>query len=217
MGWEGKHSLFTSPISLVYSRHHIVCISPPLTSSVCLPHFTVLDTGAAFPYSYHWGGVFRQEKAAGYGLQRRGITTIGVSVGAQSPSYFEHDADIGIIGRGNTLEQAFESAAAAMFGVATDLDKVQPATRVTVEFEEGDTELALVTWLNQLLGKARESGMVFSRFHIQREGDQWSAEALGEKWHDGLERGVEVKGATLTMLSVKQTGAMWEARCIVDV
>ena len=138
-------------------------------------------------------------------------------MGGQSPSYFEHDADIGIIGRGNTLEQAFESAAAAMFSVATDLDKVQPAIRVTVEFEEGDTELALVTWLNQLLGKARESGMVFSRFHIQHEGDQWSAEALGEKWHDGFERGVEVKGATLTMLSVKQTGAMWEARCIVDV
>ncbi|MDE2366260.1 MAG: archease, partial [Betaproteobacteria bacterium] len=32
-----------------------------------------------------------------------------------------------------------------------------------------------------------------------------------------LERGVEVKGATLTMLSVKQAGAIWEARCVVDV
>ncbi len=138
-------------------------------------------------------------------------------MGAHSEQYFEHDADIGIIGRGNTLGQAFETAAEAMFGVATDLDKVQPATRVTVEFEESDPELALVTWLNQLLGKSRELGMVFSRFHVQRQGNQWFAEALGEKWRDGLERGVEVKGATLTMLSVKQNGAMWEARCIVDV
>lgn len=135
----------------------------------------------------------------------------------QTSSYFEHDADIGIIGRGNTLEQAFETAAQAVFGIVTPLDKVQPQTSVKIEFEESDEELALVTWLNLLLGKARELGMVFSRFHVQRRENLWSAEALGEKWREDLERGVEVKGATLTMLSVKQTEAMWEARCIVDV
>lgn len=136
---------------------------------------------------------------------------------AQSPPYFEHDADIGIIGRGATIEQAFEAAAQAVFGIVTQLDTVQPKTAVTMEFEEADFELALVTWLNLLLGKARELGMVFSRFHVQHRGNHWRAEVLGEKWHPGLERGVEVKGATLTMLSVKQAGTMWEARCIVDV
>jgi SHS2 domain-containing protein len=132
-------------------------------------------------------------------------------------SYFQHDADIGIIGRGATLEQAFEAAAQAVFAIVTDLALVQPSSTLTLEFEETDPELALVTWLNLLLGKAREQGMVFSRFHVQHHGSQWRAEAVGEKWRAGLERGVEVKGATLTMLSVKQTGAMWEARCIVDV
>jgi SHS2 domain-containing protein len=136
---------------------------------------------------------------------------------AQSPTYFEHDADIGIIGRGATVEQAFEAAAQAVFGIVTKLDAVQPKTAVTMEFEEADIELAMVTWLNLLLGKSRELGMVFSGFRVQRKGARWNAEALGEKWRPGLERGVEVKGATLTMLSVKQTGAMWEARCIVDV
>jgi len=136
---------------------------------------------------------------------------------AQSPRYFEHDADIGIIGRGATVEQAFEAAAQAVFAIVTNLDTVQPGAALTIEFEEADPELALVTWLNLLLGKSRERGMVFSRFRVQRQGNKWRTEALGEKWHPGLERGVEVKGATLTMLSVKQTGAMWEARCIVDV
>jgi SHS2 domain-containing protein len=136
---------------------------------------------------------------------------------AQSPDYFEHDADIGIIGRGATVEQAFEAAARAVFGIVTKLDTVQPKAAVTLQFEEADFELALVTWLNLLLGKSRELGMVFSRFHMHHQGTRWDAEAVGEKWHAGLERGVEVKGATLTMLSVKQAGAMWEARCIVDV
>lgn len=131
--------------------------------------------------------------------------------------YFQHDADIGIIGRGTTLEQAFEAAAQAVFAIVTDLAQVQPSNTLTLEFEEADPELALVTWLNLLLGKAREQGMIFSRFHVQHQGSQWRAEAVGEKWRAGLERGVEVKGATLTMLSVKQSGTMWEARCIVDV
>lgn len=131
--------------------------------------------------------------------------------------YFEHDADVGIIGQGSTIEQAFEAAAQAVFAIVTDLDAVQPSLPVDFAFEEDDPELALVTWLNLLLGKARESGMVFCRFHVQRRGNRWHGEVLGEKWRADLEHGVEVKGATLTMLSVKQIGAMWEARCVVDV
>lgn len=132
-------------------------------------------------------------------------------------SYFEHDADIGIIGRGSTIEQAFEAAAYAMFAIITNLDSVQPTTEITVEFAEPDLELALVVWLNLILGTSRELGMVFNDFHIQRDGDQWLAKVSGEKWRDELERGVEVKGATLTMLTVKQVDTAWEARCVVDV
>ncbi len=135
----------------------------------------------------------------------------------QSPPYFEHDADIGVIGRGATVEQAFEAAAQAVFAIITPVDVVQPQTTVSIEFEEADLELALVTWLNLLLGKSRELGMVFSRFHLRHQGNKWHGEVSGEKWNDSLERGVEVKGATLTMLSVKQTGATWETRCVVDV
>ncbi len=131
--------------------------------------------------------------------------------------YFEHDADIGVIGRGTTVEQAFESAAQAVFAIITPLGAVQPKTTVAIEFEEDDRELALVIWLNLLLGRARELGMIFSRFRLQCNGSNWIGEASGEKWNDSLERGVEVKGATLTMLSVKQTGMVWEARCVVDV
>ncbi|QOJ24151.1 MAG: archease [Gammaproteobacteria bacterium] len=134
-----------------------------------------------------------------------------------SSSYFEHDADIGIIGRGLTIEQSFEAAAHAVFAIITQIEEVQPVTIVAVEFEESDLELALVVWLNLLLGKARELGMVFSHFYLQRQNDHWHAKVAGEKWRDGLECGVEVKGATLTMLAVKQIGPVWESRCVVDV
>ena len=131
--------------------------------------------------------------------------------------YFDHDADIGIVGRGENLDAAFEAAALAVFGIMVDCAAVQRVTRIEFEFEESDPELALVTWLNRLLAEARSQGMVLGHFHMEHDGSRWRGEAWGEPWRPELERGTEVKGATLTMLAVRDTGAGWEARCVVDV
>lgn len=132
-------------------------------------------------------------------------------------AYFDHDADIGIVGRGATLEQAFESAACAMFAIMSDVAALHAEVAVQFDFEETDVELALVTWLNLLLAHAREEQAVFGHFRLQREGDSWHGMASGQRWNESMERGVEVKGATLTMLSVRQQHDNWEARCVVDV
>ena len=131
--------------------------------------------------------------------------------------YFDHEADVGIVGRGATLEEAYEAAAAATFALMTELRSVQCARTVNLSFEEADVELALVRWLNLLLAAAREHGLVFSMFALERDHVVWRGAASGEPWRAGMERGTEVKGATLTMLAVRQTAAGWEARCVVDV
>jgi len=132
-------------------------------------------------------------------------------------TYFEHDADIGVVGRGATIEASFEAAARATFAIMTEIGRVREVESVTLEFEEADDEIALVRWLNLLLGSARERGLVFARFWLERDGVRWRGGASGEPWRAELERGVEVKGATLTMLSVKRANGFWEARCVVDV
>ena len=132
-------------------------------------------------------------------------------------TYFEHDADIGITGRGPTVESAFEQAARAMFAIMTDIEQVRPVEECEVAFEEGDDEIALVTWLNLILAETRSRGMVAAEFEVSRQGSQWRGRCHGERWRDELVRGVEVKGATLTMLSVSNRGGAWEARCVVDV
>jgi SHS2 domain-containing protein len=132
-------------------------------------------------------------------------------------SYFEHDADIGVIGRGASLEEAFVAAAEAMFAIMTDIAAVRQLDSVPIEFEETDIEIALVRWLNLLLGSARERGWVFGHFWLVREGERWRGGAAGEPWREAHERGVEVKGATLTALAVKRDEGGWEARCVVDV
>jgi SHS2 domain-containing protein len=131
--------------------------------------------------------------------------------------YFEHAADIGVLGRGDTVELAFESAAAAMFAIMAEPSTVGHDETVDVTFTEPDLELALPQWLNALLAAARERGLVLAHFHLERSGDEWRGHAEGERWSTHHEWGTEVKGATLTNLLVCQTTTGWEARCVVDV
>ena len=142
-------------------------------------------------------------------------TALSVSNGTFS--YFDHDADVGVIGRGATIEEAFESAARATFALMADLEQVRPLDTIALDFEEADAEIALVRWLNLLITLAREHRMTFRRFWIEKDGVHWRGGASGEPWRPGIDRGVEVKGATLTMLQVKERADGWEARCVVDV
>lgn len=131
--------------------------------------------------------------------------------------YFEHDADIGVIGRGATLEEAFEGAAEGMFAIMVNAAQVRELVQFAFAFVEEDVELALVTWLNRLLAEARQRDLVLGRFQLKRANGQWQGTAWGAPWDANMERGTEVKGATLTMLRVEQIDGTWEARCVVDV
>ena len=144
------------------------------------------------------------------------LPAVGADLDAHA-GYFAHDADIGIVGRGTTVEEAFVNAARAMFAISCDLEAVRQLDTIDLEFREDDLEMALVTWLNLLLPEARWRGLALGSFTLERRDDAWHGSAAGEPWRPGLERGVEVKGATLTMLSVRQMDDRWEARCVVDV
>lgn len=140
------------------------------------------------------------------------------SANAKSADYFEHAADIGLIGRGPSVEAAFEGAARAMFAIMAEPGRASSAEiSADIEFTEDDVELALVVWLNALLAAARERRGVFTEFHLTRDGNRWRGTAHGARWNADDELGTEVKGATLTALSVRPTADGWEARCVVDV
>lgn len=132
-------------------------------------------------------------------------------------AYFEHGADIGVCGRGATPEAAFVDAARAMFAIMAQPAELEEELSVEFEFEEDDPEFALVAWLNRLLAEARLLGAVFGRFELARDGTRYKGRAFGCKWTPAIAHGTEVKGATLTALSVKRGEKGWEARCIVDV
>lgn len=131
--------------------------------------------------------------------------------------YFDHDADIGIEGRGRSIEEAFVEAARAMFSLPYDLSKARPERRVEFEFEEEDPELALVEWLNAALAASRVEELVPAEFELRRDGNRWRGTIIGSPISDDIDRGTEVKGATLTELAVRRENGTWTARCVVDV
>lgn len=139
-----------------------------------------------------------------------------------SDNYFDHDADIGIIGRGKTLDDCFIDAARVMFSLMGNLSQVQLKKTFHFTFEESDIEFAFVTWLNLLLTQSNANNFIFSKFNISHHENQWHGETSGEPWCKDMERGTDVKGATLTMLSVKKQmiigkhDASWmcERKCI---
>jgi len=132
--------------------------------------------------------------------------------------HFEHQADIGVRGFGNSPQQAFEQAALAMSAIITDLSLVETREEVILSCEEDDQELLLADWLNALVYEMATRKMLFSRFKVNIDNGRLSASAWGEatdvKRHQPA---VEIKGATYTELAVQQIQGQWLAQCVVDV
>jgi SHS2 domain-containing protein len=149
------------------------------------------------------------------------VTDKGVHDSNYGPRFetFEHKADIGIRGFGDTLENAFENAASAMYSVMVNIDAVKQLKMRTVTVSASDIELLLVEWLNGLLSLSDIEKMVFSKFKViitdtSLNGTVWG-EPLDRRRHDP---NVEVKGATYHMLNViKYENGKYVAQCVVDV
>lgn len=146
-------------------------------------------------------------------LAARGPGSLGASW-----AHFEHDADIGVVGRGPTKAEAFRQAALALTGVVTDPAAVKSDIAVPVACDAGGDEFLLVEWLNAVVYEMAVRSMVFGDFVVEIDGGSLRATAYGERVD--IERhqpAVEIKGATLTELQVTHGAEGWRVQCVVDV
>ncbi|RLI67777.1 archease [Candidatus Heimdallarchaeota archaeon] len=133
--------------------------------------------------------------------------------------YFEHEADVGIVGIGKTLEEAFEEAAKAMFNVEVDISRVECKEKVEVECSADNVEELFIEWLNSLLAEADMRNMVFSEFGITELSEHYlKGYACGEKL-DAEKHKVktEVKAATYSQLKIEEKDGLFYVKCVVDV
>ena len=133
--------------------------------------------------------------------------------------YFEHLADMGIIGWGETLVEAFEEAAKAMFNLMVEISQVRPREQISVECQGNDLAELFVEWLNSLLAEADIHRLAFADFRVVSLTD---SHLRGSAWGEPLDSQrhrpkIEVKAATYAMLSVGRERGQYVARCVVDL
>ena len=133
--------------------------------------------------------------------------------------HFHHQADIGIRGIGDSLEQAFEDGAVALMAVICSPEKVHPQESVQIECEADEKDLLFADWINALIYEMDVRKMLFSQFEVTIEKYKLIGKVWGEKADpDKHELAVEVKAATFMELKAyKDNNNRWVVQCVVDV
>ena len=132
--------------------------------------------------------------------------------------HFHHQADIGVRGTGESIQEAFEEGAVALMAVICDPEKVQPKEELQITCYAQDQELLFADWVNALIYEMATRKMLFNRFEVNIDGTKLKAKAWGEKADpDKHETAVEVKAATYSQLAVECQDGKWIAQCVVDV
>jgi len=134
--------------------------------------------------------------------------------------YLEHTADLGLLARGATLEEAFCEAARGLFSLMLDVAKIEPRDTYTVHLEAPSSIDLFVEWLGDLLAQKELTGLVFSEFEtrLDRDGRRLDGTASGERLDPIKHRPrIEVKGISYLGLDVRRDDEGWVVQCVLDV
>jgi len=130
-----------------------------------------------------------------------------------------HTADLGLRVFGDTREDLFANAAAAMFAQITDLEQVRPHIRRSLKVEAPNREELLVRFLSELLYLFTSGELLPGKFKIQRMDDRHlEAEVWGEKFSASLPSlKTEIKAVTYHNLKIDHDKTGWRSEIIFDV
>jgi SHS2 domain-containing protein len=137
--------------------------------------------------------------------------------------FLEHVADAYVAAYGQSVSEAFQNAALAMFEVMTDTGKVEPKIREEVVVEEGDEQALLYSWLEQLLLKFEIESKLYSRFDVSEilqtdKGWRLRATIFGEQFDPTKhESKVEVKAVTYHQMEIGQWNDGYVLKFILDL
>ncbi len=92
----------------------------------------------------------------------------------------DHTADVGIRAYGKTASEIFESAAAGMFSLIANLEKVKPVGEEEIRLSADDLPGLMVAWLSELLYLHETQRLLFCRFDVEVRGTRLHARARGE-------------------------------------
>ncbi len=119
----------------------------------------------------------------------------------------DHTADIIARAYGATLEEAFGSAARAMFHVITGGAEIGRSQQLEFEVESIDVEGVLVGFLSDLIVLHETENIVLGEFEVTLDGNRLKAICYGEPFDFGKHgEGTPVKGVSYHMMEIEPGG-----------
>ena len=130
-----------------------------------------------------------------------------------------HTADLVWRIRGNTLEELFENAAAALVSTLTDRRTLRPRETREITLEAPDREALMVDWLNHLLYLFDIDGFLGRQFRVlSLTPNRLKAQARGEIFDPARHpEKTGVKAATYHHLEIKHHNHAWQATVVLDL
>lgn len=123
--------------------------------------------------------------------------------------YFDVTADVGLRAYGETLEEAFQNAALAMFEVMTDTTKIRPSIKKEVHITSEDPSALLYDWLDELIYLHDAEFLIFNQFKLKiskrnqeyvLDGTLWG-ETFNPDRHESRE---DIKAVTYHLMDIKE-------------
>lgn len=131
----------------------------------------------------------------------------------------EHTADVGVIGKGSSMAEAFENAAFGMFSIMTDLGRYAPTGQQSITVAGVDDVALLERFLSSLLVIIDGDRLLPLDFDITEISmghlTCWvSTRPIGDdiEWF-----GPMIKAVTYHQMAVENSGPEWIAKAIFDV
>lgn len=132
---------------------------------------------------------------------------------------FDHTADLGVEGRGDSLGEALAWTATGMFSVIADLGAVEPRDELRLSVAAVDRDALVVDWLNELLFRYETEGFLPKELNVSVDeaGNALEARCVGEQ-ADPERHSLHpaVKAATYHALQVEHDGD-WRIRVVLDI
>lgn len=142
--------------------------------------------------------------------------------------YFETMADMGIIAKRKSLEEAFKNAAKGLFNLMVDINTIDKKEEREFEVISEDLLGLLYDFLTELLIIHDSEFLIFSDFEVSIKENSTSnkepkkyilkctayGEELNKEKHEPKE---EVKAITYHKMEIKQENEEWVIRYIVDL
>ncbi len=137
--------------------------------------------------------------------------------------YFDHEADVGVIGTGKTLEEAYEEGAKGVLELMADVEGIDVDREMDFECRSVDLEALFVDMINDLLAWRDIEGVFLASV------DVWVIEEVEDGWRLGgtsysgkmnREKGEfrsEVKAATHCGFVFEKNDGEYKIGCVVDV